>query len=429
MRNRIISIFLVTMMAGTLFTGCAQSDDSTEATITDSSTEEVEPLDLSKFIPNLEEGGYYVIHNNVPEKVYMGYATFPYGEQCSISYIDNSDTSTDRVMWFSSDFENIPTFCEGDTLIYYSTSELTEQINFERFEDMGYTIGLCKLVQSTSGRYKISTDPEYYGIYPGSDAEAIYSFPQENVILEKVGGVDIREQNISRAGTVKGMKEGKNFECEIYGGTEMTKMVLRSDYRAMGSMQYYISEDFEFLSSNVIKINIPEWFNSGYYCLDGLGMFRYVKGSKYNPKLAMNIPNKMPEEDDSLVEDTETEQTTQQEKNKFTYEIQENELGKHTLCVTLLPGEEEVDGVYPKVTLILDTPDGKSFKESESDDGTILLDYEATCTGEYKVTLSNTYGRAFEYNDEKSDTGKKDTITNVNDSKSDADSEEEPSES
>ena len=69
-------------------------------------------------------------------------------------------------------------------------------------------------------------------------------------------------------------------------------------------MQVYESNDYEFLSSNIVKVNIPEWFNSGYYMINGLGLFRYVVGSSYDESTNFNVPN---EEGDGIIEESTEE--------------------------------------------------------------------------------------------------------------------------
>ena len=84
-------------------------------------------------------------------------------------------------------------------------------------------------------------------------------------------------------------------------------------------MQVYESNDYEFLSSNIVKVNIPEWFNSGYYMINGLGLFRYVVGSSYDESTNFNVPN---EEGDGIIEES-TEEMEFESTERLTTKIQE----------------------------------------------------------------------------------------------------------
>ena len=75
---------------------------------------------------------------------------------------------------------------------------------------------------------------------------------------------------------------------------------LPRSFRIVGElgMEQFVSYDYEFLHSNCIKINIPEYFKSGYYFVQGVGLFRYVSeqdakvynGEAYDPGIDWNDP-------------------------------------------------------------------------------------------------------------------------------------------
>ena len=62
---------------------------------------------------------------------------------------------------------------------------------------------------------------------------------------------------------------------------------LTANIHCFGSMERFVNYDYEFMHSNFIVIEIPEYFKSGYYFVNGVGLFRYVADSdvsKYNGK-------------------------------------------------------------------------------------------------------------------------------------------------
>ena len=84
------------------------------------------------------------------------------------------------------------------------------------------------------------------------------------------------EENVSDGGTVLGLTKDAQYVCEFYTGTYYQDFVLPANIHSFGSMEQFVSYDYEFLHSNCIKINIPEYFKSGYYFVQGVGLFRYV---------------------------------------------------------------------------------------------------------------------------------------------------------
>jgi hypothetical protein len=358
-----------------MLTGCAGLEEKT-------TEKEEQTFDIKKVVKGLDDGGYYVVHNNVPKKIYFGNAT--YDEGSTTTSVD-PDAETDRAMWYTEDYKKIPTMYDGDVLIYYSTEELAEEFNFERYEDLGKTVGVSGLKKTKSGRYKFEVSEDSKFVYPNHDTSKLLNFSQDSVILDEIGGQPIREDNISRCGSIYGLPADKTFKCKVYGGTEVTNMNFKSDVRVFASYQDYVSNDYTFLSTNIIKVNIPEWFNTGYYCLDGEGMFRYVIGDKYDKKTDFNVLNNNPEEN-------ENDENSGEQKNEAFF-IASNELGNKTLTVTLGAAPE---GTTPTTaTMTVTDPNGKEFTATEGAEGSIVLNYDASAVGEYTVTITNLGGRTY----------------------------------
>jgi len=373
--KRVLSGLLVSVIGMSMLTGCAGLEEKT-------TEKEEQTFDIKKVVKGLDDGGYYVVHNNVPKKIYFGNAT--YDEGSTTTSVD-PDAETDRAMWYTEDYKKIPTMYDGDVLIYYSTEELAEEFNFERYEDLGKTVGVSGLKKTKSGRYKFEVSEDSKFVYPNHDTSKLLNFSQDSVILDEIGGQPIREDNISRCGSIYGLPADKTFKCKVYGGTEVTNMNFKSDVRVFASYQDYVSNDYTFLSTNIIKVNIPEWFNTGYYCLDGEGMFRYVIGDKYDKKTDFNVLNNNPEEN-------ENDENSGEQKNEAFF-IASNELGNKTLTVTLGAAPE---GTTPTTaTMTVTDPNGKEFTATEGAEGSIVLNYDASAVGEYTVTITNLGGRTY----------------------------------
>jgi len=197
-----------------------------------------------------------------------------------------------RSIWIESGVDDsIPTVGAGDYLIYVSKTEVPDGIVFERFADYGYTIGVSNMIKDSSGHYYIqfaSTDEDDYKYYidTKSDANQVAELdPITKLYLDKVGKVKVREDTVSDGGTVLGLKKDKTYICEFYTGTFYQDFRMTANIHSFSSLERFVSYDYEFMHSNFIVIKIPEYFKSGYYFVNGVGLFRYVSGedvSKYN---------------------------------------------------------------------------------------------------------------------------------------------------
>lgn len=400
-KNIILPVLLTLSLA---LTGCA-SGTSTESNGKEPS-----------YYKNLSNNTYYIKHSdNKCDPVYLGNASFDEGNI-------TSQPNNERTVWYKNDWSKIPTLYEGESLIYYSTEELDEKFTFERFEDFGYTIGVRKLSISASNRYKIPTNPDLLATYPGGDTDEILNLTNENVILDSISGRELRAPEndedevsspVTRCGTVKGLKQNSSYEIEVYDGTKGYSYVWTADVRVLGSMEVEETNDFVFESATVINIAIPESFNSGYYMINGVGIFRYVKGATaYDNNTDFNIPNHVDEELEDFTEDTNlgdisengessydsvsknTDETTDYKDDaaESTFEI--TELG--TIYVTAdldIPEGDNASGI----TGIVESPEGKRFQLLKNNNS-LSLTFNTEETGIYKIKIYGLNGKSANIN-------------------------------
>lgn len=241
-------------------------------------------------LDTLEPGRYYVWNNN--------------GEDILDSVNGNTDSTfhilpegnknwekkqdVNHTIWFSSkEDESIPTYYQGDELIYVSKINVPfEGIKWERFADYGYTIGVTNLIGDKSGHYRIPFDENklYAGyVYDKSDASQINQFVNvSNIFIDKIGGVSVRDSIISDGGTIYGLEKDNVYVCEWYTGTFYQDFEMTADIHSFCSFEAFKTYNYNFLHSNCISIEIPNWFKSGYYYVNELGFFRYVSDADRN---------------------------------------------------------------------------------------------------------------------------------------------------
>ena len=214
-------------------------------------------------------------------------------------------TEYPRSIWIDSGTDGlIPTVTSSDKLIYVSKTEVPESIIFERFADFGYTIGVSNMIQDAGGHYYIEyavSDEEDYKYYLDLTSDASQLTDLEVVTklyLDKVGEVKVDEESVSDGGTVLGLTKDKQYVCEFYTGTFYQDFLLTANIHSFGSMERFVSYDYEFMHSTFIVIEIPEYFTSGYYFINGVGLFRYVddedlkiyNGEAYDAAIDWNEP-------------------------------------------------------------------------------------------------------------------------------------------
>jgi len=272
-------------------------------------------------VEELDDGSFYVWHNDkeddirtdlingAKEKVFM---KCPAGD---VNWEDNEYVN--HTIWFTSENDvEIPTYYPGDELIYVSSTYVPYKgINWERFADYGYTIGVANLKVDKSGHYRIVNDSGdgYEGyIYQKSDASELEKYENvSNLFLDKIGDLEVRETLISKGGTILGIEKDKDYICEWYTGTYYQDYKLKANIHTFGSLETFTTYDYEFLHSRCISITIPDWIKTGYYYIDEIGFFRYVSeddakrynGEPYDESIDWNEPIIVRDEEGTLLYD------------------------------------------------------------------------------------------------------------------------------
>ena len=257
--------------------GCGENTE--DATVEAPTVSMIESMDL------LYDRGFYVRHDDKFLIPYIGDASF----KNEYTAVPNPDKR--RVLWFMDDFACIPTLYKGDSLIYCSTVEFPEDFILERFEDIGYTVGISNLKQRASGRFSLNTNPELYDhINARSDAAKLFELGDQNVTIETIGNYPLRGGNVTEGGTIRGLSKDKLYKTEVYTGTYLKNYDLVADSRAMISFEVHHMTNYEYLRSDIIELELPENLMTGYYLVNGQGLIRYVAGDSYDDNTDFNVP-------------------------------------------------------------------------------------------------------------------------------------------
>lgn len=276
-------------------------------------------------VDDLVDNCYYVWHNPKTDDITKDLtytADTDVFRLCPVGTVNwGKDSFVTHTVWFTGNSDkNIPTLSSGDKLLYVSSNNVPYMgIEWERFADYGYTIGTANMIGDESGHYHISNeDGKGFNGYvcPDSDANQLneHFSSISNLFLDKIGGIKVRENEVSRGGTVTKLIKDKEYVCEWYTGTIYQDFKMTANVHTFGFMELFTTYEYEFLHSNCIEISIPSWFKTGYYYVDGIGMFRYVSksdealynGKEFDENINWNDPIILYDENDNLIYDPST---------------------------------------------------------------------------------------------------------------------------
>lgn len=205
--------------------------------------------------------------------------------------------------------DRIPTYYEGDELIYYSNEKIPTKFSLERYYDHGYSFGIFGLAEyiAGSGNYALNTKhASKIGYKVGSSAEILgQAISSDGIVISipYVGDKALTSEDISTAGTIKGLLLNSEYNVDAYIGTERHEIKLTVDTRIFSSYEVELNlKQYQFVGANIIKISLPKYLKSGYYNINGVGLFRYVaEGDSYDSTTNFNDPIIEKDEDGKVI--------------------------------------------------------------------------------------------------------------------------------
>lgn len=373
--KRIISSILIVVLCMGV-SGCSRENIFKE--------EEVPPSINPVKDKELENGGYYIKDGTNFYSVYKADASFTGSS-------DRAD-SENRTIWNTDEEDElIPTLYKGEVIAYCTETNIPTEFTLERFKDLGYTFGIKSLKDSDNGYHKAGTTGN---IKSGSSlASAISGLENNEIGVSSVNGKELADENFTECGTIKGLKKGKKYTAGLYIGSVYGEKEVVADTHMYQSSETIKTEDIHLTKNGYVAIELPGTLKTGYYYIEGKGMFRYIAdyyyaakdldSYDYNEKNSDTVSVAL---DDTLETDERVEKVTL-DKNylKTRFEILAN-----------------TDGIeLNRVTITL--PSGDVQRLGEESTGKYVLELEEAEKGDYLITLRGKNLEKVEINVEKGD--------------------------
>ena len=211
----------------------------------------------------LEEDQYYVKDNT----------DFYLVHECEGNNISNNKTTDNkRVAWTMKDDSLIPTMYSDGLIAYKSKNSSLSDVNIERFKDIGYSIGLHDAQVDNDGyiKFKVSTSV----IEETSLAEALEDYKSYDIRIATINDEPVKEM-LDLAGVIEGLEQNGTYEIGFYAGTEYLTADVTADVKFYQSYEMYYIESGTDTTNGYVSIEMPDDAKSGYYYINGKGMFKY----------------------------------------------------------------------------------------------------------------------------------------------------------
>ncbi|MGF7010519.1 septum formation topological specificity factor MinE [Lachnospiraceae bacterium PF1-22] len=198
------------------------------------------------------------------------------GEGSSTGSVETAMST--KILWNTQAQDDlIPTLYQDEVIAYATAGDIPDDFRIERYKDLGFSIGIRQL-ESGEQYYKASASSN---IKPGSSFASLLSETSISTIgISAVDGKRLTDDDVSKSGTILGLKKGKEYQVELYAGSSFTKETLKADTHVFQSSEVIQIDDFVLTKNGYIQIEMPNSLKTGYYNIEGVGMFRYIAERK-----------------------------------------------------------------------------------------------------------------------------------------------------
>ena len=112
------------------------------------------------------------------------------------------------------------------------------------------------------------------------------------------------------------------------------------------------------MGDGIITINLPENLKTGYYYINGAGLFRYIDGNSYNDSTNFNDPGVIKDDNGKVIYDP---RTTETKKTVYTNDDKINDSGISSSSKTSV----NVKGQTVKIEAVIDKIINKSIAQAQ----------------------------------------------------------------
>lgn len=172
----------------------------------------------------------------------------------------------------------IPTHYKGELIAQSSETAKWDKVVLERYKDMGYSIGFFNAKYDKDANELAFNTNE--GLIKGTSLEeAITDMESRDIRIVGVNHEALSPDNADfDSGILINMVQGETYIISLYSGTYYHEVEVIADTQMFQSFEFF-SYDSDYISdtpNGYRCFTTPETLKSGYYAIDGGGLFRYV---------------------------------------------------------------------------------------------------------------------------------------------------------
>ena len=190
-------------------------------------------------------------------------------------------TDPTRVIPLCNNSNLVPSLYYGEGIAYTAEKNLVSEVIIERYKDMGFSLGCYHGTFDENGYYTV--DRAMQCLEDSSLGKFLDKKNGDTIRIDKINDqkVDVNMVDLE-SGVIVGLEEGKSYVVQIYVGTKFYTEELIADTQMLKSFEFYDgdSANIDFSPNGYLYYNMPTNRKSGYYWINGSGLFKYYDFKK-----------------------------------------------------------------------------------------------------------------------------------------------------
>ena len=186
-------------------------------------------------------------------------------------------------IWFTGYDKAIPVVEKGDKLVLYSEEAVPSELEFVKLNDFGYTLGIMFPQATEDGRLTFPTTSTSYN--PNSPvfkhvSSNVFTGSPSAINIKEVNGKEFKETMLSVDGFMKGLTKDAMYKFYYYQGTVYKDVNIKADTHVFLKDYVLPSGSYDQLKDKTFVVNLPSSIETGYWYIEGYGMFKYEDEEK-----------------------------------------------------------------------------------------------------------------------------------------------------
>ena len=206
-------------------------------------------------------------------------------------YEPYTPNGTKTVFWLGRDRSLVPSIYQDGSIVYPTQETSLSGIELERFEYIGYSIGVFNAKVDEDGYICFESGKD---MITGWDAyNALKGMESTSIRIVTINDQPVTPAMISNYGIFTGMEENGLYQFGLYAGSYYHTITAKADAQLFETYETIQTEDAYTTKNGYLAIDFPEGLKSGYYYIKDTGIFKYYdyeKGTRNDEETDMNDP-------------------------------------------------------------------------------------------------------------------------------------------